>query len=322
MNGTRTTTKAPETVPFVCPPHHKHGATSTCYSDHKCRCADCREWRHRTHRAYLAKRGRDEVQQYVPAAGVAAHIAWLVNERWTYHDVAHVSGVSVPTINRIMQGRVKKVEQETADAILGTRPEMRYRLGAPRLVPAIGVQRRIQALRTLGWTVAEIARRAGKTSKSVVLYLDQESVTYEAHQAIARVYDQMWDKTPPRDTPEQNRLYLRSKRHAERQGWAGPLAWDDDTIDDPDAKPNTAGDGSDEPIVDEIAVHRALAGEKVRLGQAERREIVKRAHERRWSDVYIARRTGMSEKTVLRIREELRLPAIPLDEQTERATAA
>jgi hypothetical protein len=26
----------------VCPPHHRHGETPTCYSTHKCRCDGCR----------------------------------------------------------------------------------------------------------------------------------------------------------------------------------------------------------------------------------------------------------------------------------------
>jgi hypothetical protein len=26
---------------MICPPEHKHGATSTCYTVHKCRCDEC-----------------------------------------------------------------------------------------------------------------------------------------------------------------------------------------------------------------------------------------------------------------------------------------
>lgn len=26
---------------MICPPEHKHGATSTCYTGHKCRCVNC-----------------------------------------------------------------------------------------------------------------------------------------------------------------------------------------------------------------------------------------------------------------------------------------
>lgn len=34
---------APIGVHGICPPEHPHGVTRTCYSNHKCRCPECRE---------------------------------------------------------------------------------------------------------------------------------------------------------------------------------------------------------------------------------------------------------------------------------------
>jgi hypothetical protein len=52
-----------------------------------------------------------------------------------------------------------------------------------------------------------------------------------------------------------------------------PLAWDDDTIDEPDATPAVVEDQGD---VDEVLVQRALWGERVNPSLAERRAITAR----------------------------------------------
>lgn len=100
---------------------------------------------------------------------------------------------------------------------------------------SIGTVRRLQALGWLGWTRAEIYRRAGlylvhggKTLGSLV----RESTA----DAIARVYDDLWD-CPPLETEE-----TKSVRSLARElGWAPPLAWDDETLDDPEARPEGLG---------------------------------------------------------------------------------
>lgn len=33
---------APQTLVTICPAHHKHGDTGTCYANHGCRCDGCR----------------------------------------------------------------------------------------------------------------------------------------------------------------------------------------------------------------------------------------------------------------------------------------
>jgi hypothetical protein len=36
-------TEAPESLPKVCPPEHRHGTSTTCYTGHSCRCGECKE---------------------------------------------------------------------------------------------------------------------------------------------------------------------------------------------------------------------------------------------------------------------------------------
>lgn len=64
--------------------------------------------------------------------------------------------------------------------------------------------------------------------------------------------------------------------------------------------------------VDDVAVQRRLDGDTtVRLTIAERRACVARLHAQGMNDRPIARRLGISDRTVLRIRKLLDLPANP-----------
>lgn len=68
-----------------------------------------------------------------------------------------------------------------------------------------------------------------------------------------------------------------AKRAALRHGWLPPLAWDDDTIDDPAASPAVPEDDTD---IDPIAVARAIAGDpSPTMTRRERAEAVRQMHE-------------------------------------------
>src|SRR5690606_14308125 len=139
-------------MPHHCPKEHKHGATGTCYQKHGCRCADCRGHRARSERERARRAKAGQLQEFVPAIIVVPRIMQLTREGWTYADIEAVSGVSVPSISRIMRGVTTRVERETADALLGTRPGMRERAPEPRKLDATGTVRRIRALVAAGWT--------------------------------------------------------------------------------------------------------------------------------------------------------------------------
>lgn len=56
--------------------------------------------------------------------------------------------------------------------------------------------------------------------------------------------------------------------------------------------------------VDEVAIERALSGTPVELGEAEQIEAIRRGTRRRMSDKQIGDLTGLSARTVLRLRQE------------------
>lgn len=94
-------------------------------------------------------------------------------------------------------------------------------------VPSIGAVRRLRALHAIGWTRKQIATEVGMTESGTLFH--QEMITRGLHNRIAAVYDRLQATPGPSAA---------SQRYARNKGWAPPLAWDEDTIDDPHAEPN------------------------------------------------------------------------------------
>ena len=83
--------------------------------------------------------------------------------------------------------------------------------------------------------------------------------------------------------------------------WLPPLAWDDI---DTDPAPPTAGQ---EPLLDEIAIELALAGQNVRLTRDERLEATRRGTERGLSLTQLSDLLGVDVRTIDRDRDDLGL---------------
>lgn len=136
--------------------------------------------------------------------------------------------------------------------------------GINRSVPAIGTQRRIQALMVLGWTSRDIAERCGWATPQAVteLLTARRFIQRSTAALVAAAYDELSMRPGP---SAQNRVRCR------RKGWAPPLAWDN--IDDPDEVPNFGGRDTD---VDPVVVERLLSGRRIPSTQAEKVEAMRR----------------------------------------------
>lgn len=161
-------------------------------------------------------------------------------------------------------------------------------------VDAAGVRRRLHALQRMGWSYTHLAPRFGVSYQAVASWADEATVYRSTVERVRAVYDELWDQPGPS---------VIARQRAERKGWAPPLAWDDDTIDDPRARP--VGIGSWERAggaIDEIAVHRAVHGDRVYLRPVERAEAVRRLRAQGMSGRQIAERLGIAARSVDRIR--------------------
>lgn len=163
--------------------------------------------------------------------------------------------------------------------------------------PVIGTRRRLHALTAVGWSAHALAERLGVTQGVVAaLSTRTKRVHPSTAAAVRRLYDDLWDQTPPAAGSE------RARRYAAAQGWPPPMAWDDDDLDDPAATPN-----HELPVteIDEVLLERALAGERTRVQARERLSVVAALTGQERSAEEIAQILGLCARSVVRDRAQL-----------------
>lgn len=132
----------------------------------------------------------------------------------------------------------------------------------------IGIQRRLQALATLGWSSSMLARElqvnAGAISTAQIK--PRQFIRPAFADTVVRNYDRL-TATPP--SPEAAWVPALVTARARRYGWQGPDAWDDIDFDvEPDPLPAD--------YIDEAVVVRILSGDPVPASNAERAEVIRR----------------------------------------------
>lgn len=174
--------------------------------------------------------------------------------------------------------------------------------GRPLMLPQHGTIRRLQALCAIGWTQQDIGARLGlsRSRVSQIIQTTRQGVRPETAKKVADLYDELWDVIPV--GPAANR----ARADAARKQWVSALAWDDDVIDDPEAKPVGVGE-QDIAGYDETRIERRIAGDRtVRLHKGETAEVVRRLVADGWSLNAIRRHTGVKpERYITRDTEEL-----------------
>lgn len=180
-------------------------------------------------------------------------------------------------------GPGEKVARETAERVLAYWPTLDD-FPDGTLVDGMGTRRRVQALAVRGWSRNWVARQIGMREDNFRKALRKDKVLACLARRIVAVYDEWWDQDPLDHGAERNPV-ARVQAAAHRSGWYGPLAWDDDTIDDPKALPMT---DAVKPIVSEGGrlAARYLAGEAVVLSPEARKEVL--AYRFEWSNDTIA----------------------------------
>jgi DNA-binding XRE family transcriptional regulator len=151
----------------------------------------------------------------------------------------------------------------------------------PLLVDATGTARRLQALAALGWSMGEVAVWLGVSRQraSQLSVMASPFIQRARAEDVARLYDRLSTRIPP---PTPLRDHQRSQ--AARKHWALPMQWDEDTIDNPAAKPlgvrrqPSRAKASTEPgLVDPAVVLRILEGDyHLPANAAERTEVARR----------------------------------------------
>lgn len=99
-----------------------------------------------------------------------------------------------------------------------------------------GARRRLQGLVAIGWPPSVLASRIGM-SRSTFEHIVKGHVERTSSTVVAAVCD-LYEELS--GTPGSSDRW---RRMAADKGWVAPLAWDDDSIDDPDATPHTETGG-------------------------------------------------------------------------------
>lgn len=282
---------------------HLHG-TYLAFSKDRCRCEACVK-AHRREAKAIAIRAALGTSSYVDATRAREHVTRL-REVMTVAQIERRSGVNRRAISCLLgtapsQPQSKRIMRATEIALLSvTAP------GAPvidddhGMVPSTGTRRRIRALTAMGWSMRSIARMCGVSDAAIrrIAMTKPSELTHVRATTAALVkdlYDSLWDK------PSDERLANHIRELARRRRWAPPLAWDDDTIEDPEARPNGGRRVAGGPaLIDDIAVDRVLLGDRVRLTPAERRAALERGKSRGMSFSELAQRLGENRAAVER----------------------
>ena len=212
-----------------------------CYS-RGCRLDPCRNaWRiyAKTHRLAILQ-GEKPQAHMIPTTEVRTFLTHWKAQGIGVKTIAATTGVAPSTIYRVTI--TDTVRSTTADRIMSFQPRLND-LADRVKIDGTGTRRRLQALHATGWTWAEIGRELGCTGQNVRCIVEQVEarnghVTAGTARTIRDLYARAWQGPPAPANGYQVGEQNRARRRATERGWPPPLAWDDETIDDPAAAPH------------------------------------------------------------------------------------
>jgi hypothetical protein len=221
--------------------HQEHGP-ERCHR-RNCRAepciADARAYQaaHKRHRTRMIAYGR--WNPFVDAEPARQHVAALRAAGIGIDQIPALAGLDRRCITRLP--RTRSLRAETAAKILAIQPHPDLVAGGAR-TDATGTRRRLQALQALGWSQRRLAELldtqqvvVGKAARG-----KSQFVTVATARRVRDLYDHIWNQPPPSATRYERQSATNARRAAAERGWVPPLAWDDDTIDDPNAAPEGA----------------------------------------------------------------------------------
>lgn len=220
----------------------EHG-TYRCYVDHGCRRPECREaWRvYGATRNRAVAYGRIAVDHYVTGSHARAHLERLRSNGMSIKAISRECGVAPVTIRRIRDGH--RTRTSTQDKLMAVSPrarELTRETPGRVLVDGAGTRRRLRALVVRGWTAVRLAEQLGCTSPNVrqaVLKGEDEPTLARFALTVRDLYDELWDQEPPCGNGYELGQAKRGMKDAIERGWAPPMAWDEESIDNPTAGP-------------------------------------------------------------------------------------
>lgn len=160
-----------------------------------------------------------------------AHVQELVSGYGvSVRAIADAAGTSPAIVSELNRGVSTGMRTATEKRILAIQAKDIFnRPNSRGSVPNVGARRRLQALMVMGWRHQDLAPILGFRTTN----LNHQAgvwITKQKHDAVKDLYDRIWNVNGPAGAQSLSRVA--------KAGYAPPLAWDDETIDDPNAAPD------------------------------------------------------------------------------------
>jgi hypothetical protein len=181
-------------------------------------------------------------QPFVDASPVREHVQAIRAAGMSLAGIVKYTGVNSGSLDHLLYGKAPyppavKIRTENAEALLAYWPKLDdYDDGA--VIDGTGTRRRIQALAAAGWPSNAIHAHVNHvTHKAIERLRTCDRVTARTARAVRDFYERVAEQTAEAHgvTPW---IAGRTRTYARKYSYANAMAWDDDTIDDPNAAPD------------------------------------------------------------------------------------
>lgn len=175
---------------------------------------------------------------WVDPRPVVEHLAALKSSGLGYVTIAKMAGVGHSTVQYAR--RRPKMRADVVQKILAVPIPMTPHVGPKNgaWIDSTGSRRRLQALVANGYLQGDLAARLSLLPSWISEFIGGEGGNIRVSNArrIHDLFEQLQLVPGPSNV---------ARRQGIRRGWALPLAWDEDTIDDPSAQPVMLNDKYD-----------------------------------------------------------------------------
>lgn len=191
---------------------------------HNCRCLSCCNHAAAWHRNRRRQTAYGRWQPFVPVTAALTHVAALNRAGMTDRQIAKAAGLTDCDLWEMRRSR-DKIRPETEARILAVRLDLRA-LDPKAFLPSRGAERRLQALRAIGWPGPQLAARSGLSADTLSRIYRSPYVWASTMIRVHELYDDLRHQNP---TEHGVLAWVaeRSRREARKKGWAVPAAWTD-----------------------------------------------------------------------------------------------
>ena len=186
--------------------------------------------------------GYGQWQPFTDAAPAREHVLAIKATGMGLAGIAKHTGVKRGSLDHLLYGKdnlppAVKIRTENAEALLTYWPTLDD-YEDHNTIDGTGTRRRMQALAAAGFPSRAVHRIVDTAHAQTFERLYAcDKVTARLARAVRDFYDECSAKKPERYGVEAW-IADRCRANAVKRGWALPIAWDDDTIDDPEAEPD------------------------------------------------------------------------------------